>query len=323
MVKVMNRPLAVALTDMNRRQFLQSTLAALAAAGLPASVRANEAVRVVELGDSQLMLLSDGHMQLPLSLILPDSIGQSERVALMEQYQLDTQTIRQPCTITLWKTPERTILFDAGGGTLFLPTLGNLIDALASVDIEPGDITDVVFTHAHPDHLWGLIDDFDELSFPEANYYMNTEEWDYWRADDTMGKTPEARQSFVVGAQNRLVFLEERIQLFRWGDEVLPGLEAMDTSGHTPGHTSFVLHQGPESIVVLGDALSHPVFSFRQPSWPSGSDQNAEQGIATRMALLDRAATDKQPVVGFHLPDSGYGRVEKDGSAYRFVSETG
>jgi len=91
-------------------------------------------------------------------------------------------------------------LFDAGGGTLFLPTLGNLIDALASVDIEPGDITDVVFTHAHPDHLWGLIDDFDELSFPEANYYMNTEEWDYWRADDTMGKTPEARQSFVVGA---------------------------------------------------------------------------------------------------------------------------
>lgn len=308
---------------LNRRQFLQSTLAALAASGMPAGVRANAGVRSIELGNSQLMLLSDGHMQLPLSFVLPDSIARSERAALLEQYQLDTETIRQPCTITLWRTPEKTILFDVGGGALFMPTLGNLIDALANVGIEPADITDVVFTHAHPDHLWGLIDDFDELTFPEANYFMNSVEWDYWRADDTLDKTPEARQSFVVGAQNRMVFLEDRIQLFSWGDEVLPGLEAIDTSGHTPGHTSFALHQGSQSVVVLGDALTHPVFSFHKASWPSGSDQNAEQGIATRMALLDRAVTDKQSVVGFHLPESGYGHVEKDGSAYRFVNESG
>lgn len=308
---------------LNRRQFLQSTLAALAASGLPASVCANEGVRTIELGNSQLMLLSDGHMQLPLSFILPDSIAQSERAALMEQYQLDTESVRQPCTITLWKTQDRTILFDAGGGTLFMPTLGNLIDALASVDVQPADITDVVFTHAHPDHLWGLIDDFDELTFPEANYYMNSMEWDYWRANDTMDKTPEARKTFVVGAQNRMLFLEDRIQLFNWGDEVLPGLEPMDTSGHTPGHTSFALHQGSQSVVILGDALTHPVLSFHKPSWPSGSDQNAEQGIATRLALLDRAVADKQSVVGFHLPDSGYGQVEKEGSAYRFVSVSG
>ena len=226
------------------------------------------------------MLLSDGYMQLPLTFSLPDSIARDERTALIEQYRLDPDSIRQPCTVTLWKTPEKIILIDAGGGTLFMPTLGNLLDSLASVDIKPADITVVVFTHSHPDHLWGLIDDFDELTFPEANYHMNSVEWDYWRANDTIDKTPDVRKCFVVGAQNRMVYLEDRIQLFNWGDEVLPGLEAMDTSGHTPGHTSFALHQDSHSIVVLGNALIHSVFSFHKPFWSSGSDPNPEKGIS-------------------------------------------
>ncbi len=304
---------------VNRRQFLQTSIATLTAAGLPASLYAGNELKVVEHGDTQLMLLSDGHMQLPLSFVLPDSIDSDERIALLNEYQLNQETIRTPCTITLWKTSDRTILIDAGGGMLFMPTLGILTDSLASADIDPSDITDVVFTHAHPDHLWGLIDDFDELTFPDASYYMNQIEWDYWRANDTLDKTPDARKSFVVGAQNRMAYLEDRIQLFAWGDEVLPGLEAIDTSGHTPGHTSFALHQGSWSILVLGDALTHPVFSFRKPAWPSGSDQNPEKGIATRLALLDRAVADKQSVVGFHLPGSGYGYVEQDGKAYQFV----
>lgn len=308
---------------VNRRQFMQSSLATLAAAGLPVSLSADDDVRSLELGDTRLMLLSDGHMQLPLSFILPDSVAADERSALLQKYQIDEEEIRSPCTITLWKTPDRTILFDTGGGAFFMPTLGNLIDSLAGAGLEPTDITDVVFTHAHPDHLWGLIDDFDELTFPEANYYMNSMEWDYWRADDTLDKTPEARKSFVVGAQSRMAYLEDRIQLFGWGDEVLPGLEAIDTHGHTPGHTSFALHQGTQTMLVLGDALTHPVFSFQKPTWPSGSDQDPEQGIATRLALLDRAVTDKQSVVGFHLPDGGYGHVEPEGGAYRFISSTG
>ena len=306
--------------DNDRRTFLQTSMMALATAGLPANLLAAEDVRLVELGDTQLILPTDGHMQLPMSFILPDSIPADERSLLMDEYQMDPESIRNTCTLTLWKTPDRTILIDAGGGVMFMPTLGKLVDSLASAGVAPEDVTDVVFTHAHPDHLWGLIDDFDELTFPEANYYMNSVEWDYWRADDTMDKTPDARKSFVAGAQNRMVFLEERIQLFGWGDEVLPGLEAIDTHGHTPGHTSFALHQGAQSVVVLGDALTNPVFSFRKPSWPSGSDQDREAGIATRLALLDRLVSDKQAVVGFHLPENGYGRVEPDGSAYRFVN---
>lgn len=305
----------------NRRQFLQSSLGATLAAGLPLQLRAQGgAVKRVSLGETEVILLDDGYMQLPMSFILPEQIDDQERSAFIAGNKLEEQVLRQPCTLALWKTPDRTILFDAGGGMFFLPTLGRLVDSLAMAGIDVAQITDVVFTHAHPDHLWGLIDDFDELIFPDANYYMNSLEWDYWQAESTLANTPAERQSFVVGAQNRMTYLEERIQLFSWSDEVLQGVEAIDTSGHTPGHTSFGLHSGSESLLVLGDALTHPAISFQKPAWPSGSDQDPQKGIDTRLGLLDRVVADKQAVVGFHLPNSGYGFVEAAEGAYLFVN---
>jgi glyoxylase-like metal-dependent hydrolase (beta-lactamase superfamily II) len=210
-------------------------------------------------------------------------------------------------------------VFDVGAGPNFMPSAGELMSNLDAAGISPEEVTHVLFTHAHPDHIWGLLDDFDEPVFPDAEYYINRAEWDYWRADDTLEKTPEARKSFVVGARNRFEVLEDVINLFDFGDEVLSGIEAVDTSGHTPGHTSFAIHGGDESLMVLGDAVTNSVVSFPKPDWPSGSDQDSEKGIATRMALLDRLAGEKSRFAGFHLPGSGVGFAEKAGTGYRFV----
>jgi glyoxylase-like metal-dependent hydrolase (beta-lactamase superfamily II) len=105
-------------------------------------------------------------------------------------------------------------------------------------------VTDVIFTHGHPDHLWGLIDDFDEIVFPNASFHMGRAEWDFWRDPGTVDAMPEERKTFAVGAQNRLAVLADMINLFEPGAEVVPGVEAVDTSGHTPGHMSFMLHGG-------------------------------------------------------------------------------
>ncbi len=218
------------------------------------------------------------------------------------------------------KDGDRVVLFDVGSGPNFMPSAGKILDNIDAAGIAPEDVTDVVFTHAHPDHIWGLLDDFDEFIFPEANYFINRVEWDYWRADDTLEKMPEARKTFVVGAQNRLAALEEVISFFNYGDEVLPGIEAIDTAGHTPGHTSFAIHDGSDSVTVIGDAATSAVISFAHPEWPSGSDQDTEMGIATRTKLLDRLAQEQTRFIGFHLPEGGIGRVEKDGTAYRFVA---
>jgi len=306
--------------DINRRRFLAcgSALAmtTLSPWLLPKRVHAST---IATEGNGTLSVVSDGYLSLPRSFLYPDSIDRSELDAVLTAHNLDTTTLTPDCNVTIWRTGERLILFDVGSGPNFMPTAGQLVENLFAIDIDPADVTDVVFTHAHPDHLWGLLDDFDELICPNATYHMSATEWDYWRADDTLDKTPDARKSFVVGAQNRFPLIEDVMQLFAPGEEILPGVEAVATHGHTPGHTSFNIHSGNDSIMLVGDALTNVAVSFAKPAWHTNSDQNPEQGAATRLKLLDRLSADQSILIGYHLPQSGIGRVAREKNAYRFV----
>ncbi len=303
---------------ITRRQFLSNSVGCAVLVAKACSTRSIAGTKT-DLGGSELIVLSDGNLSLPSSLILPDDIDQTEKEAFLVANNLNGSHFEPDCNLALWRTSDRLILFDVGAGSNFMPNAGELLGDLESLEIDPADVTDVVFTHAHPDHLWGLLDDFDEMAFPQAAFYMNKAEWDYWRDDNTIDKLPEERKSFAVGAKNRLAILQDQINLFGYGDEVLPGIEAVDTHGHTPGHTSFALHQGSNSVLVLGDALTHPIISFQKAGWSSGSDQDPEAGRATRLSLLDRLAQDKMQILGFHLPHPGLGSVEKNGSEYRYI----
>ena len=306
----------------SRRSFLQNTLALAVSTGLPIKplfAGAGPGFTKQDWASGQLYLLSDGHLQLPQSTLYPDSIDKAAMDQLLQSNGIIPGVQQPDCNVTLWQQNDRNVLFDVGAGSNFMPSAGELVNSLDAAGIDPADITDVVFTHAHPDHLWGLLDDFDDLLFPDAQYHMHQREWNYWLADDTLAKTPDARKSFVAGAQNRLPLLQDNIRLFQWGDELLPGVEAVDTHGHTPGHTSFVLHDGNDSLMVVGDALLNAVISFQQPVWVSGADQNPDEGVATRLKLLDRLATEQTRIVGFHLPQPGLGRVARSGKTYRFA----
>ena len=304
-----------------RRSFLQNMLALSVSTGLPVQrlfAGVGPGVSTHDWAGGQISLLSDGHLQLPQSSLYPEPIDKIAMDQLLESNGITPGVQMPDCNITLWQGNDRNVLFDVGAGSQFMPSAGELANSLEEAGIDPSDITDVVFTHAHPDHLWGLLDDFDDLLFPDAQYHMHQREWNYWLADDTLDKTPEFRKSFVAGAQNRLPLIQDNIRLFQWGEELLPGVEAVDTHGHTPGHTSFTLHDGNESLMVVGDALLNAVISFQQPSWVSGSDQNPDEGVTTRLKLLDRLAAEQSRIVGFHLPQPGLGRVERSGKTYRF-----
>jgi glyoxylase-like metal-dependent hydrolase (beta-lactamase superfamily II) len=305
------------MTDFHfsRRQVLKTGVGLAASLGLPGAVWAMGSAKI---GTKELTVLSDGNLSLPLDFVFPN-VPRAMIEKLLAEAGQPTDVLAPDCNVTLLRDGDRLILFDVGAGKNFMPSAGKLDDSLAGAGFDPSEVTDVVFTHAHPDHIWGLVDDFDELIFSNANYYMNSMEWDYWRREDTLENTPEARKTFVIGARNRFDYLEDRIQFFNYGDEVLSGIEAVDTSGHTPGHTSFAIHDGNESIMVIGDAVTNVAVSFQHPEWPSGSDQDVELGIRTRIALLDRLASDKMGVVGFHMPHPGLGRVEKSATAYRFA----
>jgi glyoxylase-like metal-dependent hydrolase (beta-lactamase superfamily II) len=330
--------------SMRRRQFLHQAVLGATASGMLARAEASPAqgdllrhladllhgstmTRTplapagfsIELGQGMLSVLSDGQLQLPASFLRSGSADPATLDALLARYELDGDTYQPDCNITLWQSDEHTVLFDVGGGTGFMDTLGLLPGALEEAGIDPGEVTDVVFTHAHPDHLWGLLDDFDDLLYPNARYHIHRREIEYWLADDTLASTPQDRQAFVVGAQSRLPRIQEQLTVFEWGDEILPGIEAVDTHGHTPGHTSFAVHQGNKSVLVVGDALSNVALSFELPKLPSMSDQEPDVAIRTRLRLLDRLAADQMQLIAYHLPTPGFGRVERLGAdRYRF-----
>jgi glyoxylase-like metal-dependent hydrolase (beta-lactamase superfamily II) len=122
-----------------------------------------------------------------------------------------------------------------------------------------------------------------------------------------------------VGAQRRLVEVEGHITLFEDGAEVLPGIHAVATPGHTPGHMSFALDAGGQGLLVAGDALVNHHLAFERPDWHSGSDFDLEQGAQTRLRLLDRITADDLMILGFHLPEGGIGRAERlADNRYRF-----
>jgi glyoxylase-like metal-dependent hydrolase (beta-lactamase superfamily II) len=138
-------------------------------------------------------------------------------------------------------------------------------------------------------------------------------------SDDVLTKIPADRQKFAPGAKRNLSRIKDKVRTIKPGEDIAAGLRAIDTRGHTQGHISIEIAGGREPLIVLGDALTHPVISFAHPGWTPAADHEPDLGAATRMKLLDRLARDRSPVIGYHLPFPGLGRVERKGGAFAFV----
>lgn len=302
---------------LKRRSVLAGMAATAVSAGLlPGSVGSARA-QTIETGSAKISVVSDGSLTLPLGFVFPDAPQQDLEKLLIEN-GMATDALRPDCNVTLVNTGDRLAIFDVGAGPNFMATAGKLAESLAAAGIDPSEVTDVVITHAHPDHIWGLTDDFDELVFANAQHHISEAEWDFWSADDAISKVPEDRQTFVVGAQSRFAAMGDNVRFLKDGDAVLPGVEAVATPGHTPGHLSFMVH-GAEPVLIVGDAITNSILSFVHPDWPMATDQDPDLAIKTRLSLLDRLATEKARAVGFHFPHPGAGMVEKKDGAYRYL----
>lgn len=273
----------------------------------------------LELGALRIDTLSDGNLVLPGDFIL-GGMPQAELEAIMARHGLADQReqITPPCNVTLLRDGTNTVLFDVGSGPDFMPSAGKLSEAMDILGLSADEVTHVLFTHAHPDHLWGLLDEFDEPTFPNAEYMMGRAEWNYWTDPTTVDTIGAARQAFAVGAARRLAVIEGSVRLFDDGETLVSGVAAVATFGHTPGHMAFAIGG---DVMVTGDAIGNHHVAFDRPEWASGSDQDPEAAAATRVRLLDRLVADDMRLIGFHLPGGGIGRVERSGDAFRFVED--
>lgn len=304
---------------LTRRSFVAGA-AAVPLAGAVSGALSRPVFAEMALGEATLTTVNDGYLTLPGDFIF-EPMPKDELAPIISEFGLSSETLEPECNLALYRDGTNTVLFDVGSGPDFMPTAGSVLSALGAMGVNPEDITHVVFTHAHPDHIWGLLDDFDEPSFYEATYMMGRAEWDYWWNPETVNTIGNARAAFAVGAKRRMEVIEDNVVLFDAGQEILPGIASVSTPGHTPGHMSFEVRGGSQSAMVIGDAIGNHHVAFRKPEWRSGSDQDQDLAIETRKMLLDRVVSEQMAIAGFHLPNGGMGRAEVADEGYRFIGE--
>lgn len=299
---------------ITRRTFLTQTGAALGAAALPGWAHAQ-----MTMGNVQIDTLSDGNLVLPRNFQF-GGLPEPELTEILTKYGIAGDEMTPDCNVTLMRDGTNTVLFDVGAGPNFMASAGRLWEAMEELGVAPDDVTHVLFTHAHPDHLWGLLDDFDDFVFPNARYMMGRAERDYWMDPATPDTIGQARMAFAAGAIRYIGAMEDQLEVFEDGEEILPGIAARASYGHTPGHMAFEIRNGSESVMVLGDCIGNQHVAFEKPDWFSGSDQDQDTAAATRTQLLDQLASEQMALIGYHLPYPGIGRAEKTDNGYRFVA---
>ncbi len=273
-------------------------------------------------GEHEIIVINDGFIGLPLSLLAANA-PEEDVVALMQTHGLGTEFALLPVGIVLVRTGDRLVLVDNGTGTsdfarnLFGDYIGGLVPTLELIGVSPEAITDVIFSHSHADHIGGTSSD-GQLSFPNAQHYLSRLEWEELHRENIR----EIAVPFYEFAKNQLqplVVNDGQLTFYGDEDELVPGIQARATLGHSPGHHALIIESGGHQLLLPFDVFGHPVLHLRHPEWFMGPDQIPDLAVETRQQLLARIADEKIPVLAHHFPFPGLGHITRDGDAYRYI----
>lgn len=265
-------------------------------------------------GDIEIISLTDGDAEFGAELF--PNATESQIKALLDS--AGTQVIETNFNAFLVKSGDRTLLVDAGPRDLFGPTAGFLSDAMAEAGVAPGDVTDVFFTHLHPDHIAGAITPEGAAIFANAEVKLSDADHAFWTnadnfTDDTL-KQWAGLAGMVVGAYG------DRVSTLSGEAEIIPGITMMMMPGHTPGHAGFRADSGGQGFIHLGDMVHAPTLQLANPEISVMFDIDADTARATRKRGLDMAATDGLACSGGHMLRPTLGQIEKAGDGYQFVT---
>lgn len=321
--------------NLDRRQLLAASLglAAAPALALATSSNARAAAALLgaaqpkfyrfKLGDFEITTISDSEVFIdgPFPLIGANA-SEPDVHALMRDNLLPERKYQPGFTPTIVNTGKQMILLDAGNGAngfVPRPNGGWLAAQLGPAGFKPEDIDVVALSHGHPDHVGGIIENGKPL-FPNARYVIGQIEHDFWTPE---GKLPDDLEKFaqVYRANSKPVM--EKINFIKPGDDVVTGIRAMEAYGHTPGHLAFMIESGGKSLLWWGDCAHHQVASLARPDWHCVFDADKPQAAATRRRVFDMAATDRLPVIGYHMPFPSIGFVERTApESYGWLAHT-
>jgi glyoxylase-like metal-dependent hydrolase (beta-lactamase superfamily II) len=272
------------------------------------------------LGEAEVTVVSDG--PLPLGDPSENFVGVPKEVVqqMLTDNFLRTDNVILEQNSPIVNTGDKLILFDTGMGTAkpFGPTTGRQQKSMAEAGIKPSDIDAVVLSHAHIDHIGGIVGADDKPLFPNAQYYIAQSDFDFWTDESKLGGDLKA---FVAHARKNLLPVRDRLVFFKDGQEFLPGVQAIAAPGHTVGHTIFMVTSTGKSFAFLGDLSHHQVLLIEKPRMEFAYDTDPKQAASTRVRLLEMLAANKTPVMSYHFAWPGYGHVVKAGDGFRYIAE--
>lgn len=272
-------------------------------------LNAQSAVRELKIGDVRFTYVVDGAMWLTPEGFFPG--------VPKEYWEQNPQTrdpdgrVAMSAGGLLVERDGRKLLIDAGlgswTGTMRLGATpigaadsGDMLKTLAALGHDAAEIEGVAFTHLHVDHTGWAFGADGRKFFPNAKYFVAAQEWAPHGRGETIPGAPSREAVIDPLAAERMVIADS--------EEIFPGVHALVTPGHSPGHTSFVVNVGDERVIAFGDVFHIPA-QIAHPDWPSAPDVDAEAVVAARRRLAEELQ--RPGTIGFscHFGDQAFGRV--------------
>ena len=320
------------MINNKRRQFLASSagVAALGLTGQFAFLPSAQAADVrkkgfysYKIGDIEVISIYDGVWQNSGFGGIAVDVSEDQVKGALSKAGLTTEHIPIEFAFTVVKTGGKTILLDAGTGGQLAPTAGLAAKGgFAAAGIKPDSVDTIMISHMHPDHIFGLMEkDTNTQVFPNAELVVSETEYNFWTDPAIIEKLPEQRQGLAKRIQ--ATFPEwKNVTRFNGEKELAPGIRAVESFGHSPGHVSFHISSGDDELLLIGDAIIVPALFLANLDWQLAFDADKAQATATRKSIVEQAIADNTTIGGYHFGFPNAGKIEKDGADHVFVPAT-
>jgi glyoxylase-like metal-dependent hydrolase (beta-lactamase superfamily II) len=310
----------------SRRQFVFASAAGATLTIVPALIPAafgkaplagSQIISVhrMQLGSFELTALLDGYVERAPTILVGD---QGLVKNLLTAGGWSTELMRLPVIAFLLNTGDKLVLFDSGGANLLGPAAGRLPQCLAAAGVEPGQIDEVYITHMHPDHMHGVVKPDGSRLFPNAIIRISKNDMEYWANPEVQAKAPENMAPRFLPAKRAVAAYGERIKPFNFGEELTPGVRAVEATGHSPGHSCFMVQSGAARLMIIGDTIHVAPVQFPHAEITVIMDGDQAKARTMRKSIFEMAVAEGIPIAGAHLPFPGIGRLRKNGDAYVF-----
>jgi glyoxylase-like metal-dependent hydrolase (beta-lactamase superfamily II) len=292
-------------------------------------------------GELSLVAITDGHVSLRRTRPAPEDQEATARAAYVDQLLRDsyapTDVVDAAVNALVVRTADKVILIDTGfgyrgdknvvlpPGLLLFPGLvreaGHLLENLTAAGIDAGSVTDVLLTHAHIDHLGGILDASGEPVFPNATVHVSQPEFEFWTSelpDFSRSREGDQRAAMQL-AKDVFRRVADRLRYFNDGDLLFGCIRAILAPGHTPGHTMLNIFSQGDELLHVADIAYNAELSFPNPDWGANLDTDFAQAVATRRRHFEELSQARTRAFGSHLPWPGLGFVRKEENGYRWV----